>query len=245
MKKQIIVLIISLLLLPMASQAAGVLRSCKEELIRKSDYHKKKALEEMEALSAIQWYIPNLESRNNMRLLISSSLGAATLTSAKAKIMCVGISLIGELAASSYDKYCELRDHITNATYHFEMADFYNQVSLKSGNYSATDQGTTYFLQAIDNLTLCDMLTTKIEDVDDRWALSNQLTLLRYRCLKYVNNPQRKWCRQMSTEAYTFFENLSEITAEYEDQNLVLSIIFHASETYEYLYKAETTWGIR
>lgn len=222
---------ICLMLVPIYAQAKPLSYN-KDEMICEANQHKKEAMRHLSLAENICVYIPDMKSREHMKALITSSIASLAITNAKDKFLAVGLGLIGSLATDMYDKYCLMREHLYMAAYHFEMANFYNSMSLHVPGYKKMDLGTREFFKAIDNLTVCEMLTNCIDDTALRNNISNHVIYERKNLLRKFNS-ERKVSYKIYEDTVMFYENIYEISAEVEDEDLRCEIGMHVYATVE------------
>jgi len=91
----------------------------KEDMINAAKEHKLEAWKALDCADNICIYIPNLEKRQHMHTLITSSIGAASISNPRDKLLAVGLALIGSMAMDAYDQYCSMRYYLGSATAHF------------------------------------------------------------------------------------------------------------------------------
>lgn len=65
-------------------------------------------------------YIPDLEDRKHMQALIASFVETVTISDVKTKVIAVSLTLIGNLATSAYEKFCEFRMRLIHAEHHID-----------------------------------------------------------------------------------------------------------------------------
>jgi hypothetical protein len=249
MKKYFIV--ICLLLCPL-TLSAHILKTYKEDMLNEAQKHKDKAICELYYAEDMCPYIPNLEKRQHLLALIGSSINAIAIPNPKDKLLSIGLMLIGSLAQDMYEEYCELRMHLAEAAHHFEMANFYNELSMHFASCSSVrggcvsyDEGSRAYLEAIDYFTICDMLTICIEENWVRVAVSTKITKFRDFLLKELKNNQGILTKKISEEVYMFSENLGEIMEVCEDSDLMFEMYLYIYAAFESMEKAEEKWGIQ
>lgn len=198
------------------------------------------------------WYIPDLSKREHMKTLIATALGTAPFGNPKATLVATGLAIIGSLANDMYDEFCDMRTLLCSAAYHFEMENFYNLLSLefthkceKIWNHDFNDRGTMCFLNAVDHLTVAEMLTSCIEEPWIRFAISEHLIYQRKSLLDQLKNNPGKLSKKFSPAAWGFYENIDEITAECTDQNLRMELSGFIENYVWDLENAERHWGIK
>lgn len=213
-------------------------------MLNEASKQRKAAISELHYADSLCYLIPDLEEREHLRALIAGSIGAAQVKDPKAKLISVGLVLIGSLANNMYDKYCEFRSHLARASHHFEMANFYNFLSLQFNDWPYHDDaGTKYYLRAIDYLTLCDMLTSCIEDDWVRIAISDELNDQKDRFLKQLDSMPGQMSKKMSVQAWTLYENIYEIIAECDDEELKTEIPEYIYSMCQDIDLAGEAWG--
>lgn len=234
-----------LLLIPFSLQA-HLLKANKWTLLEEAKKHKKEAVSELYFAEDMIPLLPNLGKREHLQILIASAIAASNVPEPRAKILSIGLTLIGSLANNMYDEYCEFRSHLANAAYHFEMANFYSQLSMQFNDWPEfKDEGTKWFLKSIDKLTLCDMLATCINDDWIQIAISNELTYQRDRFVKQMNNADGKLTEKISDQGWMLYENINEILSECEDEALKEDISLYIYAMWEDMQLAEKAWGIK
>jgi hypothetical protein len=206
-----------LMLVPMCVHAQ--LSYCKAEMIWEADRHKKEAKAELDHAEKLCWYIPDIGSRDQMKVLIAATIASLPTKDPKTMLLSVGLALSGGLACNMYDKYCDLRTNLYTAAYHIEMANFYNQMSLNVSGQKKMDDGTKEFFVAIDNLTICEMLTDCIRDKWIRGIVSSYLTEKRKDLLQQFNKAG-KLSYKIYKDALIFCENIYEAISEIEEDDV-------------------------
>lgn len=220
----------------------------KFSLISEAEKHKKLAAQELDNADSICYYIPNLQDRANMHALITSALSATIIPDPKAKIIAIGLSLIGSLANGMYDKYCEYRECLIRAAYHIEMFNFYVDKSLRLSKHP--DKGTEAFLGAIDCLTLCDMAGWVLENDDDKWhynatmGIYHEIVDLRGLLIsELIHNEIPKYSRE---QVFKLYENIYEILEEkWGNERLIRTISANLKLAIVYLEQVERYWKIK
>ncbi len=186
--------------------------------------------------------------REHLRTLIISTITATAVPDPKAKILTVGLAVIGSLAVDMYDKYCECQMHLANASYHFEMVNFYRFFSLKLSNLS-NDEGTKAFLRAIDCLILCDMLAYLIKDSreeynDVRDGVTEGIREYENYLMKEFKEAKGKLTKKLSLDGWTLYENLDEMLCICDGRELSDKIEYNIREMVINLEAAERFWKI-
>lgn len=233
-------------MLPICLQA-HLLQGNKYDFYRESEKHRKRCKEELGKAEQMCWYIPDLEKGEHLKALITSCIASSLCPDVRLKITTVGLSLIGSLVCEAVEQYSDLRSHLIKAAYHSEMYDFYNRLSLNYSNNLPIkeDEGSRAFLEAIDRLTLCEMMVKSLSD-EDRWSRRAILEELNYQkkiLFQQLDNPTWKLTVNLPEMGMTLYENIHEIIADLEDEELQLSIHDYISDMVYLLEKASQYWS--
>ncbi len=211
--------LISLLFLFSCIACDAKLSFSKTEFIATANEHKKKAHSCLMQANHICVYIPDLKSREHIKEILATSIACLQINDFKGRILTVGLGLIASLANDCYDQYCQMRSYLYEHDYHLEMWEFYNQVSISGSGYKDfRDTGTKAYFNAIDNITLCEVLTKCISDDFYRGMVSKYLNELRDDLLKYIDRPHVPY--SVYDRALTFHENMFEIVCEIEEESI-------------------------
>lgn len=241
-------LITILLLLPALNIfAENHILASKWEMLQEAKSHKELAYQELLYADEMCICIPDLEKRRHMHVLITTSIGSLPIPEPRAKLLVVGLAIIGSLSSDVFDNFCEWREHICKASYHIEMANFYNLTSLRfndlfTDNLKKMDNGTKAFMGAIDNLTFAEMMSTCIEEDDVREVVGNYIVNQRAKLIKKFNNPDENIPKNIYEDAYSFSENIYEITADMWDYEFRFSINAYVEAMAEDLELACRYW---
>lgn len=206
---------------------AAIVEADKCWLLREADKHKQLAKISLEKLKTNSWYIPDLRKKEHLKSIVTSAVcSCASLPDARSKVLAVGLALIGSISSELIDRYLDLRTDLLEATYHLQSAYFYSNLSLR---YSCTCKNTKInnnpkikrnyvasqaFLQAIDNLTLCDMTTDCINDTDMKMNMSSYITSLRDILYDEFNNRSKGFQKNLPSIAEEYHKNLGGIMAK-------------------------------
>ncbi len=217
------------MLLPFCAQAN--LSYSKEEMLYEANRHEKEAFACLSRLENYCFYIPDTESKEHMKSLINSAVASTGVKGGKNKIITIGLGLIASLAEEMYERYCIMREDLIKVEYHFEMVILYNQLSLHAkckGLKSQMSLGTKEFFAAIDNLTICELFTSCISDKWARQIVSKHIVSKRNELLDQFTNEGRKLTYKIYEDALCFYENISEITEEIEEEDIREEICMYA-----------------
>lgn len=255
MKKYLFLLLLICFHFPLA---AHLITFNKQDILHMADTEKHLAITELKKAESISWYVPDLGDRQHLNALIISSIATPLIPEARIKILSVGLSLIGSISIEMYNEYCELRDHLAMASYHFEMHDFYSKLSLHMPNSYIPPKNKQWiaskaYLHAIDLLTLCDMLAMCISDDFQgvkNW-ISEDLLDLRECIFKQMNAAPGMITAKLSERAEMYYENFYEVVADYvsDYQDDFISkdtcnkLASHLEEIWTSLLTAEKYWG--
>lgn len=188
--------------------------STKWELIQESERHKELANEKLKEAKRICWWIPELDKREHLERLIGS-VGASTLIKdPKDKFLAIAMTLISSLAESMYSNYISSRKVLSEAAFHLEMAYFYDKYSMKLTDEIKMDEGTKYYLQAIDFFTLAEMFAMTIHNQDQSYKISKKISKEKEYLINQFKNP----CRYLPYEVYFHVESFEEKIQEYLDE---------------------------
>jgi hypothetical protein len=227
--------ILALLLLFPFTAFAGTLKADKTELLQLALKEKEAALAEMYRLENMVWYLPDLADREHLKTIIAASIAAVAAPSPYAKVLSVGLALIGGIANQMYDKYHDMRTCMILADHHSEMSQFYRMLSYQVPDSSgATDKGTLDFFRAINFLTLATMTAHCIPENDVKFPIIEELD----RHMKYFL--ARK--ANMASKAEILRENIDEILTECDEENLKIDISNHLELVADYMDSAERFW---
>lgn len=214
--------ICSLLLVMVSTftQVESTLTFTKKEMIDQANNHLKEAKANLLYVKDTCAYIPDLGDKKHMEALLEGAVASMGVENPKGKIVTIGLSLIGSLVNNMYDKYLFARTKLCLAAHHFEMANYYNRFSLYVPGHKWMDSGTQQFFKAIDNITVCVMLSTCVEDECDRDMLLGYFIELRDDLIKQFMDSGNKLTISIYNDALHFYENVSEVAAEIDDEIL-------------------------
>jgi hypothetical protein len=147
------------------------------------------------------------------------------------------------MAADAYDTYERGKKLLVDAAYHMEIANFYENISFQFNDCNCNDLGTQSFLSAIDNLTMCDMLTCCIDDHYTKINASAQIRELRDILIRQFTNPAGFLGEDILDEAQGFYENAGEILAEIEDFKIYEEIMGYVGAMVDDIEAAYQHWG--
>lgn len=235
--------IFAFLLLPLCL-SAGLLNMTKQELISQAELHKRRAIESLTIANEMCLYIPDLESRANMTGLISSAVSTISITNVKEKFLAIGLSLIGGLAGNMYEKYCVYRYHLANAAYHLEQYRWYSETSFKIDVYEE-DEGSQYYLKAIDYLTLSDMIVQCIDDEFIRNHISDKIIKIRSMLFKNLNNSYGILKYDFLLDIYYCVNDIDMLLMKVKDLDLKSTIESYSASMLHNLYNARECWWWR
>ncbi|PJD97184.1 MAG: hypothetical protein CK425_03425 [Parachlamydia sp.] len=224
------------------------IQASKLEVLVKANKHKMEGISELYKAQDMCWYIPDLDDRTHLQALITAAITSGYVADPRSKLLAVGLSVIASLSNKMYDKYCTFRLHLITASYHFEMCNFYDTLSLQlPAAPHAYDDGTRSFFNAIDSITLCSMLVDGISDHRARINMSK--LLIEYR--EYLLNIGISGkIEKMSKNGWRLFDrmqdNLNDIEDEEEENlDLTIKIITHLRAMISDLELTEKLWGIK
>jgi hypothetical protein len=235
-------LMAALILMPFESHS-HLLTGRKWEMIEESNKHRILAKNCLLEADRLCFYIPDLSKRELFKTLIISSIASLTAPGPKLKLLTVGLSLIGSMAADAYDTYERGKKLLVDAAYHMEIANFYENISFQFNDCNCNDLGTQSFLSAIDNLTMCDMLTCCIDDHYTKINASAQIRELRDILIRQFTNPAGFLGEDILDEAQGFYENAGEILAEIEDFKIYEEIMGYVGAMVDDIEAAYQHWG--
>lgn len=224
--------------------SSELLKLNKQDMLDKAIVHKRLAVNHLTIANEMCLYIPDLECRTHMAALISSTVSTIMITNVKDKFLAVGLALIGGLSGSLYEKYCEYRNHLLNAAYHLEQYKWYSQISIKF-NDSEYDEGSQYYLKAIDYLTCADMMTLCIHEDDIRLVISDIIIGMRNLIFNNLNNFYGVVDDDFLDNSLSFVENFDEILSDLKDNDLRSELSQNINNMLYSLYSARENWWFR
>ncbi len=232
-------------LLPMTCLFSDVeIKGKKWDLINRAKQERKTAIGQLEFAENIAWYIPDLGDQQHFRALIGSAIVTLPVATAKAKILGTGLALIASIADKAFDRYVEMRDCLIAANYHFEMAKFYDQISLtvsdaptgKNGMDTGEDQATKDYFRSVDSIIMASMFAQCIDNKRSRMTVCNALDE-HLECLKARGS-------NMVDESESLVESIGEILADFcDDNDLFNEIENYVCLSHEYIIEAQTAWN--
>lgn len=231
------------LFLPITTFASNdLLVNKKFSVIEEADQHKIQALEALKAAEEMSILIPILEDRRSMMVLVSSvavALASPDAT-AKAKLLIIGLPLLASISGDLYDKLCDYRLTLVTADYHIEMFNFYNRLSIKMSERAVKDKDIQACLQAIDCLTFCQLLAFSTNDEIGKTVIES-IKGLRDDLKEGFEKNKWKVSKAMIEDAWGFYENMSEMLAECEDEILLNKLFIN---THEMIINLEAAYRI-
>lgn len=157
-----------LLILCLRLEAHGGLSYLKEDMRNQAMWHHRDGVLCLMDAEKVSVYIPNLADKEHFKAVIAGAVASIAVPDARGKLLAIGLALLSSLATDSYDQYCFVRTKLHQAAYHFEMSNLYNLMLLHvPASYNRMNTGSEQFFTAINNLTVCIMLT---ECIEDEWA---------------------------------------------------------------------------
>ena len=201
----------------------------------KANEHKMKAIEKMKEADSLSIYIPDLGKKRHMQVLISSSIGSMCIADTRLKFLTVGLSLIGDIAIESYDKYCTYKNILVEAAYHFEMENFYTFLSLDLINLTKNEE-TIWMLKSIDCLTMCIMLShlvegyTELGSCDLQGMVRECIEDLRSYMIHRIRESNFKLDQDLLQSIDDFIENFDEILSEADCNETKEKLFFYINE---------------
>lgn len=229
------------------SLSAHIITASKAQMLSSAKFHKDSALYYLHQADLCASFLPELDKREHLHMLITSTISSAAISDPRMKLLTIGLSILGSFATEMYDKYFDTRKYLVKAAYHLEQMNHYNRLSLEINNSEGTDEGTRQFVLAFDYLTITDMLTTCIRHSAQGLNISNHICGIRDSLIKQLyENPPGKLVEKPSRQVYYFIENFDEITSEVVMNNEKL-----IKEIFDYLVLAlyqfqltEKAWGL-
>lgn len=129
---------------------SGVLPINKLHAIKKAETHKQEGIATLNKLSSASFYLPDLADKRYFDALIDSAFDSLCVKDNRAKFMLVAFNLLKNVVIDSIDRYVEYRRCVREAAMHFELADFFNEISIYcNGSNSSIDKGTMFDIATI------------------------------------------------------------------------------------------------
>lgn len=201
----------------------------------KAQEHKKKAIEKMKEADSLSVFIPDLGKRRHMQVLISSSIGSMCIADPRLRIVTIGLSLIGDIAIESYDKYCTYKNILVEAAYHFEMENFYIFLSLDLTHFTSNEE-TIWMLRCIDCLTMCVMLSDLVEgytemgSCDLKGMVKECIEDFRSYMIDKIKESNFKLDQNLLQSVDDFIENFDEILSEADRDETTEKLFYNIYE---------------
>jgi len=215
----------------------------KKELIFKAEKHRKKAVEKAKHMENYFSYFPDLRDNQHMKELITGIITCKLIESPRNRILAVGVALIASLANDSYDKYVYARRTFCEITHHFEMHEFYSAIALtiSDDDLKPLDYYEGYFYDAVDYLTLADILCICIDDDSAYYDCTDWICNHR----TYVINAfeDKKLKHRVSNSTNTLINKVYDKIGRYYNSDHK-SILYNLDCSFNALYKAEKGWEI-
>lgn len=212
----------------------------KFSMINKAKKHTRNAIEELYLADDICIYIPNLEDRDHLHALIAGTITSANIKDPMNKLLTIGLALITSLSKEMIEKHFQIKHHLAKASYHLEMANFYNALSLNAPEKNwkqmrDEDKHTLAYFIAVDYITLATMLCQCVEDRWSKETLYNELDS----CMDCLLRRDK----EVKFVIEALYENMHEILSENYDERLNLEIIECIDQAFGQIEKAEALWG--
>lgn len=204
-------------------------------------------LNEAEKLSD---YIPDLTDRKYFGEIIVGATTAIFVAVTDGlgipAILALGLPLTSSLAKDSSEKYFAMRDHLVQAQHYGEMASFYRYMAFICPKYGSDlnekepdDEGTKNFYTAMGYLNYATLMATCIDDYGIQYGICRQIDEVNSLLLEYSDALHQL---KIAREIATLYENMGEIVAECEDQQIRNSINEYVYLAYYHAKQAETYW---
>lgn len=193
-----------------------------QEHIALAKYEKENIIEKIDLL-------PDFSDKEYLKAIVISAFTSAVATGAKAKVLSIGLPLLGTMLCDFIEDCVDLRYRMTVLAGHLEMAAFYNHASLLCRDFDlekedpANDDWSAYnyYISAVNSLTLCDMYALCIYNIDSKFRISKYITDFRNELLEQMNNGIRSYTKSFIEKAEIYYKNLNAIL-EKEDANMFI-----------------------
>ncbi len=98
----------------------------------KKSYHQEEGIKALERAHEKFWWIPRVSDRAMSRSCFTAIMTTATASTPQSKLMTAIINLMVTYGLSAMDEWDYINYNLADATYHFEMMEFYNDVLNKA-----------------------------------------------------------------------------------------------------------------
>lgn len=215
----------------------------KKELIFKAENHRKKAVAKAKYMKEVFSYLPDLANDAHFEELIAGIITSRFIKSPREQILTVGMILLGSLGKESYSKYKFGRRTLCEITHHFEMHNFYSDISLtiSDDNLEPLNYYEGYFYDAVDYLTLADILCICIEDDSDYYDCTDLICNHRTEVVNAFEDKKLKY--KVSNKTNILINKVYDRIGLYYNSDHK-SILYNLECSFNALYKAEKGWGI-
>ena len=198
-------------------------------------------------------FVPNFEDRNHLKALIHGAIPAVAVILTDGAVvpafLALGLPLTCSLSDEYIDQYHEIREHLLQSQHYADMSNFYRGMSMQfpnSGRASyktaATDDGTKKFYRGISNLNYAAALTCFIDDLNLKIAICRHIDGISEKFLNNLNNLNNI---NISYEIECFYENIHEIIAECNDEQIHGELAEYVSMAVSDFKSAETSWRFK
>lgn len=209
-------LIFTIFILLLSSQLQAKLSYTKFELVLEADRHYKEAQSAMRRADQICVYLPDYGTNSDISVLIQTTISAIMIPDPKLKIMTIGLALLGNMGVSMFDKYIRVREEFYVAAYHYDMSNFYNELSVYATQKKKINLATKYMFNTIDSLTFAVMMCQCIENDSIKRSVNDIIEEYRSYVIKQFNEEEIN-TDSLRENAVAFSENIYAIISEVSD----------------------------
>lgn len=207
----------------------------------------------MEAESCVK-LLPDIDLKQKIRTLITSSIGSIAIADPRQKLLAVGLALIADLVndlgIGTYENFSELRKDLAMGASYLEESNYYYRLALAAPIYTENwsdnvNEYGGYIENAIHYLILLDMFTTTLTKPTDGIPVSSYIFTIREKILsEFVEHGKIVNVHSEKVEAVR--ENLPEIMADCDpsDRSLATEMDRILNEIRWYLRGAERKLGL-
>lgn len=222
----------------MPAKSEANLSYTKSDVIWLAEKEKKEMKFHLQKASDICVYIPNLNDQRHTKNFLFTAIVSAPVLGVKEKFLTLSLAMICSLLDECHDKYISMQQHLYSAAYHMEMYNFYNSLSLHVACDKKIDSGTKAIFEAIDCLTLCDMMSACVTDEDVRDCLSNLISEQRNVLIATAKKPVGKLNFTVYAQSIRFAKNIYYTCEEIDEESLKEDILLYAASAVESIAQA-------